>query len=104
VALDLPERVAKADGKRLVLFLDEFQEVAGERQPYGDPDSVTKRMRAAFQRSPSVSFLFAGSLEHLMRDLFVPKQRAFSGFGGFHSLRAIAPEEWARGLGERFAA
>src|SRR5579871_5142346 len=39
VALDLPERVAKADGKRLVLFLDEFQEVAGERQPYGDPDS-----------------------------------------------------------------
>lgn len=104
IALGLPERVANADGKRLVLFLDEFQEVAGERQPYGDPDLVTKRMRAVFQRSPSVSFLFAGSLEHLMRDLFAPTHRAFSGFGGFHTLRAITPEDWARGLGERFSA
>ena len=81
LALDLPERAARADGRRLVLFFDEFQELASERRPYGDPDLVTKRMRAAFQRSPSVSFLFAGSLEHVMRDLFAPGHRAFSGFG-----------------------
>ena len=72
LALDLPERAARADGRRLVLFFDEFQELASERRPYGDPDLVTKRMRAAFQRSPSVSFLFAGSIEHVMRDLFAP--------------------------------
>jgi hypothetical protein len=39
-----------------------------------------------------------------MRDLFAPSRRAFSGFGGFHSLRPIPAEDWARGLGERFAA
>jgi hypothetical protein len=104
LALDLPERAARADGRRLVLFFDEFQELASERRPYGDPDLVTKRMRAVFQRSPSVSFLFAGSLEHIMRDLFAPTHRAFSGFGSFYRLHPIAREDWSRGLLERFAA
>ena len=104
LALELPERVAVADGKRLVLFVDEFQELAGERRPYGDPDQVTKRMRAIFQRSTSVSYLFAGSLEHVMRDLFAPGRRAFSGFGGFHDLRPIPASAWREGLSERFAA
>ncbi|MFZ0091329.1 MAG: ATP-binding protein [Solirubrobacteraceae bacterium] len=103
LALELPERVAVADGRRLVLFLDEFQELAGARRPYGDPDQITKRMRAAFQRSSSVSYLFAGSLEHVMRDLFAPQRRAFSGFGSFHVLRTIAADDWLKGLAERFA-
>jgi uncharacterized protein len=104
LALELPERVARADGRRLVLFFDEFQELASARRPYGDPDAVTNRMRAIFQRSSSVSYLFAGSIEHVMRDLFAPSRRAFSGFGSFYSLRPIADGEWHRGLSERFAA
>jgi hypothetical protein len=104
LALELPERVAREDGRRLILFFDEFQEVASERRPYGDPDAVTKRMRAAFQRSSHVSYLFAGSLEHVMRDLFAPGHRAFSGFGGFHALRPITADDWSRGLIERFSA
>jgi hypothetical protein len=104
LALEMPERVAVADGKRMILFFDEFQELAGDRHPYGDPDQVTKRMRAVFQRTTSVSYLFAGSLEHTMRDLFAPNQRAFSGFGGFHALRQISHADWVTGLSERFAA
>jgi uncharacterized protein len=104
LALELPERVAVADGRRLVLFFDEFQELASDRRPYGDPDQVTKRMRAVFQRSTSVSYLFAGSIEHVMRDLFAPQQRAFSGFGSFHPLRPIAAGDWLEGLADRFAA
>lgn len=104
LALELPERVAVADGRRLVVFFDEFQELASERRPYGDPDAISKRMRAIFQRSANVSYLFAGSLEHVMRDLFGPQQRAFSGFGSFHTLRPIAGPDWLAGLAERFAA
>ena len=104
LALELPERVALADGKRLVLFFDEFQELASARRPYGDPDAVTNRMRAVFQRSTAVSYLFAGSIEHVMRDLFAPSRRAFSGFGSFYALRRIDPEEWHAGIAERFAA
>ena len=102
LALELPERVAVADGKRLVLFFDEFQEVASARRPYGDADAVTNRMRAIFQRSTAVSYLFAGSIEHVMRDLFAPSRRAFSGFGSFYSLRRIEAEEWRAGLAARF--
>jgi hypothetical protein len=43
LALELPERVARADDRRMVLFFDEFQEVASARRPYGDPDAVTNR-------------------------------------------------------------
>lgn len=86
----------------MVLFFDEFQETASARKPYGDPDALTNRMRAIFQRSTAVSYLFAGSIEHVMRDLFAPSRRAFSGFGSFYALRPIAAEEWWRGLATRF--
>lgn len=104
LALELPERVAVADNRRLILFFDEFQELASARRPYGDPDRVTKRMRAVLQRSMHVNCLFAGSIEHVMRDLFGPQQRAFSGFGSFHALRPIASEDWREGLAARFEA
>jgi uncharacterized protein len=103
-ALELPQRVALADGQRCVVFIDEFQEIASSRKPYGDPDALTKRMRAIFQRSDQVSYLFAGSIEHVMRDLFAPQDRAFSGFGGFYTLRPIATADWLEGLCERFEA
>ena len=103
-ALRALQKVAKADDRRVILFIDEFQEIARERRPYGDPESVAKRMRAVLQRSRRVTCLFAGSLEHLMRDLFTPRQRAFYRFGGFFALPPIAPEAWSEGLSARFAA
>ena len=103
-ALGLPSRIAEADGKQAVVFFDEFQEVGSPNEPYGDSDRLTKRMRAIFQRTGNVSYLFAGSLEHLMRDLFTPSDRALHQFGGFHDLRPIDDEAWLGGLSERFAA
>jgi hypothetical protein len=103
-ALELPQRVALADDKRVIVLFDEFQEIANARHPYGNPDQLTKQMRAIFQRSTQVSYLFAGSIEHIMRDLFAPQDRAFSGFGSFYRLREITPEDWTQGLRERFEA
>jgi uncharacterized protein len=100
-AWELAERIAAADGRRLVLFLDEFQEIAGGL--YGDPGTVTRQMRAVFQRSPHVSVLFAGSIEHVMRDLFAPSDRALSQFGALHELAPIDPDAWRAGLRARLA-
>jgi hypothetical protein len=100
-AWELAERIAAADGRRLVLFLDEFQEIAGGL--YGDPGTVTRQMRAVFQRSPHVSVLFAGSIEHVMRDLFAPSDRALSQFGALHELAPIDPDAWRDGLRARLA-
>jgi hypothetical protein len=100
-ALELLQRIAAADDKRLVLFLDEFQELAAPRKPYGNPDAVTRQLRAVLQDSPAVTVLFAGSIEHVMRDLFGPAERALSQFGSFYELPPIAPEDWAVGIPAR---
>jgi len=98
-ALSLPQRLADSDDRRVVLFFDEFQDIAGKR--FGDPDALTRQIRSVLQRSRSVSVLFAGSVEHLMRDLFAPSDRALSQFGSFHELAAITPEQWTGGLRRR---
>lgn len=100
-AWELAERIAAADDRRLVLFLDEFQEIASGF--YGDPDQVMRQLRAILQRSPHVSVLFAGSIEHVIRDLFAPSDRALSQFGGLHELAPIAAEAWRDGLRARLA-
>ena len=100
-ALEIPQRIAAADNKRLVLFIDEFQEIASGI--FGDPDVLTRQLRAVLQRSPSVSILFAGSMEHLMRDLFSPDERALSQFGSFYQLGPITTDEWSQGITERLA-
>jgi uncharacterized protein len=101
-ALELPQRIALTNNTRVVVFLDEFQDIASPGHPFGDTDRLTKQMRAIFQRSPNVSFLFAGSIEHVMRDLFGPADRALSQFGSFRSLSRITESEWRAGLATRF--
>jgi hypothetical protein len=98
-ALRLAQRLAERDRHRVVVFLDEFQDIASDR--FGDTDTLTRRVRAVFQRSPDVSVLFAGSVEHLMRDLFGPTERALSQFGSFQELTPITAEEWAEGIRNR---
>jgi hypothetical protein len=98
-AVRLAQRIAEKDNKRIVLFLDEFQDISSGR--FGDPDLLTKQLRAELQRSPRVSVLFAGSMEHLMRDLFGPGRRALGQSGSFYELSPILPSEWHAGIAER---
>jgi uncharacterized protein len=101
-ALRLAQRLAERDRRRVVVFLDEFQDIASDR--FGNTDTLTRRVRAVFQRSPDVSVLFAGSIEHLMRDLFGPTERALSQFGSFQELTQITREEWGDGIRARLKA
>lgn len=45
MALELPQRIAERDRKRLVLFIDELQEIADSGGTYGDPDDLMRFMR-----------------------------------------------------------
>ncbi len=101
--LVLLQSIAEKDGHNVVLFVDEFQELAGPKQIFGDPDQTTQLMRSILQHSPGVTTLFAGSVAHLMRDLFDEEKRAFYKFGGWRELQPIAQEEWLKGLSDRFA-
>ncbi|MCL4445753.1 MAG: ATP-binding protein [Actinobacteria bacterium] len=101
-ALKFACRLAEVDGKRLVLYVDEAQELGERNHPFGDPDRITKRMRSILQDAPHVVTLFSGSQEHLLRDLFTPRQRAFYGWAGWTRLGPITADEWGAGLRQRF--
>lgn len=100
LAFELPQRIAERDERQLILFVDELQQLAGGA--YGDPEQIAQRLRETLHRSPRVTCLFAGSVEHLMRDMFGNERRALYQFGGFHELSSISAEEWRDGLRERF--
>ncbi len=98
----LAQRIAEQDKRRIVLFLDEFQDIAAPSHRFGDPDVLTKQLRSELQRSPLISVLFEGSMEHLMRDLFGPTRRALSQFGNFYELTPILSSEWEAGIAARY--
>lgn len=100
-ALDLPQRLAEKDGRPVVVFLDELQELAAPAAPFGDPVRLQARMRSTFQRANQVGLLFAGSREHAMQQVFQP-DAPLGGFGGSYSLSPIAAHEWEAGLSQRF--
>jgi hypothetical protein len=100
-AIRLAQKLAVADRRRVIMFFDEFQDIGSKR--FGDPDGVMRQIRAVLQRSDDVSVLFAGSIEHLMRDLFAPSDRALSQYGSFHELAPITVEQWKTGLRARLA-
>jgi hypothetical protein len=102
-ALELPQRIAERDGRRLVLFIDELQEIARPAAGFGEPESTMGFIRETLHRSDRVTALFAGSIEHMMRDLFSNRHRALYGFGGFAELSPILPRQWRKGLIARFA-
>jgi hypothetical protein len=101
-ALRLPAKIAERDDRQLILFVDEMQELASRRAPYGDPDALLGSMREVLHDSPSVTCLFAGSIEHLMREIFTSARRPMAGFGGFHELESISEQQWLTGLAGRF--
>ena len=101
LALELPQRIAERDDRQLILLIDELQQLTSGA--YGDPEQITQQLRETLHASPRVTCLFAGSVEHLMRDLFSNQHRALYQFGGFHELSRITEDEWRTGLGERFA-
>ena len=103
-ALRLPQTVAAADGRRLVLYIDEFQDIVriGDADYEGGSDAFARKMRAVFQDAPDVVFLFAGSIEHMMRDLFGRRDQAFFNFGSIQQLSPITADEWHVGLRRRF--
>jgi hypothetical protein len=94
-ALELPNRIAEKDKKRIVIFLDEFQSIIDLEMR--NHQEIQKRIRSVLQRSPKSSFLFAGSIEHMMKDIFSASQ-PLGTFGGFHHLSTITQADWASGI------
>lgn len=75
-AFDFSQRFAEKNKKNFVFSYDEFQDILKL-----NGDILVKKMRTKFQRHANVSYIFAGSQESLMKNLFTNPKEAFYKFG-----------------------
>ena len=71
--LSLPEKIALKKGIRLVVCIDEFQQVID----FEEPVTFQKRLRSVWQHQSAVSYCLFGSKKHLMSLLFEKRNLPF---------------------------
>lgn len=98
--LQLPEKIAEKKGCRIVVCIDEFQQI-GE---FKDSKTFQKRLRSVWQLQKHVSYCLFGSKKHLMNELFERKSLPFYKFGDAIYLQKIATADWVGYIRSRFEA
>lgn len=98
--LQLPEKIAIKKGCRIVVCIDEFQQI-GE---FKDSRMFQKRLRSVWQLQKSVSYCLFGSKKHLMNELFEKKSLPFYKFGDSIYLEKISTPDWIKYICARFEA
>lgn len=98
--LQLPEKIAQKKGCRIVVCIDEFQQIA----EFSDSKSFQKRLRTVWQLQKSVSYCLFGSKKHLMNELFEKKSLPFYKFGDAIYLQKIPTADWVDYICGRFVA
>lgn len=96
--LQLPEKIAQKKGLRIVICIDEFQQIA----EFKDSKTFQKRLRSVWQLQQSVSYCLFGSKKHLMNELFEKKSLPFYKFGDSIYLPKIGTADWVSYICERF--
>ncbi len=97
--LQLPEKIAQKKGVRIVVCIDEFQQI-GE---FAESKTFQKRLRSVWQLQQSVSYCLFGSKRHLMTELFEKKNLPFYKFGDVLYLPKISTTDWVSYILGRFA-
>ena len=88
--LSLPQKIAEKKGKKIIVCLDEFQQIAEF------PSSVDfqKKLRSMWQHQQDVTYCMFGSKKHLMENFFSNKSMPFFKFGDMMFLKKIEITEW----------
>ncbi|MBQ8720613.1 MAG: ATP-binding protein [Paludibacteraceae bacterium] len=98
--LQLPEKIASEKGIKIVICIDEFQQIA----EFSDSKTFQKRLRTVWQLQQNVSYCLFGSKKHLMNELFERRSLPFYKFGDALYLQKIATEDWVKYICARFDA
>ena len=88
--LNLPERIAQQKKKRIIVCIDEFQQI-GE---FTDSITVQKRLRTVWQHQQLTTYCLFGSKKHLMTSLFGQRSKPFYQFGQMMYLDKIPIKAW----------
>jgi AAA+ ATPase superfamily predicted ATPase len=97
--LNLPLKIAKEKNIKIVVCIDEFQQIA----ELPDQLSFQKKLRSYWQlQANHVSYCLFGSKKHLMRDFFSKSNMPFYKFGDIMFLNKIPEKEWIPFIQKRF--
>ena len=88
--LNLPEIIAHKKNIKLIVCLDEFQNIA----TYSGFIDFEKKMRAIWQRQKNVTYCLYGSKRHMMTDIFNNPSKPFYRFGDVMLLPKIETRDW----------
>ena len=88
--LNLPEKIAQAKKIKIVVCMDEFQNLAKLK----DYESLENKMRSVWQQQQNVTYCLYGSKRHMMMDIFNSSAKPFYRFGQIMFLTKIAENEW----------
>ena len=97
--LSLPQKIAREKGIKIVVCIDEFQQIA----EFSDSVTFQKKMRGVWQlQTQDVSYCLFGSKKHLLNSLFSKQNMPFYKFGDIIFLQKIATEHWIKYIINRF--
>ena len=88
--LDLPEKIAQDKGIRIIVCIDEFQQLA-HLPAYS---AMEGKMRSVWQQQKNVSYCLYGSKKHMMLDIFGNTQKPFYRFSNIVFMPKIRKEDW----------
>ena len=88
--LRLPETLAQAKKIKIIVCIDEFQQLAN----LPEYKNMEGKMRSAWQQQERVSYCLYGSKRHMMLDIFNNSNSPFYRFGQLLFLNKIPKEEW----------
>ena len=96
--LALPERIAEAKGYRIVVCIDEFQQIGD----FADSLTFQKKLRSVWQLQQRVSYCLYGSKKHIMETMFQNHSYPFYRFGDLFYLQKISEDDWVEYICSRF--
>lgn len=98
--LDLPQVIANDTKKKLVVCIDEFQNI----NEYDDALAFQRKLRSHWQKHTSVCYCLYGSKRHMLLNIFNNYGMPFYKFGDILFLKKIEREEWVSFISQRFSA
>ena len=96
--LSLAEEIALKKQKRIVVCIDEFQQI-GEM---ADSVSIQKRLRSVWQHQRLTSYCLFGSKKHTMMNVFQRRNMPLYQFGDFKFLDKIPTATWVEYIVQHF--
>lgn len=96
--LDLPQQIALKKKKKVVVCIDEFQQIGD----FTDTKRFQKILRDHWQNHQNVAYILYGSKKHMMLKIFGQYNSPLYRFGDMMFIDKISNEEWKKYIVTRF--